>query len=318
MSSAPALKAVKDQITEPDYKLLHQQLLCVDDKLGFQIAQEQAQASATKMQCAETTRLEFEREEIDEEYASSKTIGDELELQKRTTPRFVVRNTGAGEPEKRLPFLKWGLMNQVGFLLSLSGMLVALLVGTANVFSNLQASNPLFYEQPALAWLIALLMPLGSLSIKFISHIFITYRNKKRFALAVYSLSAITLLVWTIAFAMNFAGVSAGIDWDSLGESNSKGSFLVWLQLTAEILVAAALAMAADEIYQKHNPDTLVENKEYQRICLLLEEHKREHQVLHDKRCEIYGRIAELEAEHTILTNERLVDFAALRGRFQR
>ena len=190
-----------------------------------------------------------------------------------------------------------------------------LFVGTANVFSNLQASVPLFIEKPILAWLISLLMPLGSLTVKLVSSLFVTYRGKKRFACVIYGLSAVTLLAWTVAFSLNFSGVSSGIDWDAIGESDNKGSLLVWLQLTAEIMIAAALFLAADQIFQKHNPDTLIDNKAYERICILLAEHKASHQTLHEERCRIHGRLAELNAERTMLINERLVEYAALRGR---
>ena len=65
-------------------------------------------------------------------------------------------------------------------------------------------------------------------------------------------------------FAMNFTGVSSGIDWDSIGESDGGTSaYLVWIQLVAEMLVAAALFLAAEDIYLKYAPNLYTENPDY-------------------------------------------------------
>ena len=218
----------------------------------------------------------------------------------------------------RYGFLQMKTYDQISLTLLVPTLITTLIMGAANVYSNLMASGePVFLEQPALAVFLSMLMPAGSTALKFISNFFDYQSTKKRYALFIYSLTAFALLAWSVLFAMNFTGVAGGIDWETLGESDSgTGSFLVWIQLVAEILVAAALFLAAEEIYLKYVPNDYTENPDYTNAKKALDAHIISHEKLRDARGKNIADIAVLNAARKAFINERMADYMALRARF--
>ena len=186
-------------------------------------------------------------------------------------------------------------------------LLAAMGMGAANVYANLMASGePVFIEQPWLAVFLSGLVPAGATALKFISGFFDYARTKKRYALSIYVVTALVLLIWSVSFSLNFTGVTGGMDWDAFGQDDGgKGPFLVWIQIVAEILVAAALFLAAEDIYLKYAPDSYIENLDYLNSAKALKAHSAEHDALRDTRNANHARIAQLTAARQAFINER-------------
>jgi len=211
----------------------------------------------------------------------------------------------------------WLGKDKVIFVFVFAALVVAMVMGASNVYSNLIASGvTVFIEKPWLAVFLSMLVPTGSAAIKFIINFMEHERSRKRYALWVNVLTILSLLVWSILFALNFTGVSGGIDWESMGESHSSGAALVWIQLFAEMLIASSLFLVIEDIYMRYSPDFYPENPEYVANCKALESYEQTHEKLRDKRNKRHGRLVELNAERLVSINEKTADYINLRARF--
>jgi len=143
------------------------------------------------------------------------------------------------------------------FIFVLIGLLAVLLMGMSNIYSNLMASGTvIFIEKPWLAIALSALLPTGSAALKFVTNFMAFDRSRKRYAICVNILTAIALLVWTVLFAQNFAGITGEIDWPLLDDSDSNGALFVWIQLIAELLVGASLFLVLEDIWQSITPES--------------------------------------------------------------
>ncbi|MEM9388081.1 MAG: hypothetical protein AAGA68_23700 [Pseudomonadota bacterium] len=287
-------------------------------------------------------QLRLECEEVNGRYADSLARQKALEAKCANTTQFIKSATahltagissapgndataaegtdaGALTPApKPVRFRKWRFQDQISFCLILPGLAAALGMGAVNVYANLMASGqPVFIEQPWLAAFLSGLLPAGSTALKFVSGFFEYSRTKKRYALVVYILTGVALLAWCITFAMNFSGVSGGIDWDTLGKSNGKGSLLVGLQLTAELLAATALFLAAEDIALRYAPDSYVESPDFINATRVLRAHRTGHEALAARRSDLQGRLKAEEAKRDAAINDRVAAFLSYRARMQ-
>ena len=120
----------------------------------------------------------------------------------------------------------------------------------------------------------------------------------------------------SLCFAANFNGASGAIDWDSLSDDSSgKGAVLVAVQIIAEILIASALFLAAEDIYLKYSPQHTRTNLEYINAASALEEHRITHEALREMRGNNHAQRIELEAERQAFINKRIAAFVSLRAR---
>ena len=186
--------------------------------------------------------------DLDERFNVAKAKQATLEEKLKNTKQYIKSGKGDGENKG---FSDMVIYDQFSLCFLFLALPTCLFMGAANVYSNLLASGEaVFIDQPYLAVFISMLMPAGSTAIKFISNFFEYQTSKKRYALFIYSLTTLALLTWSFLFAMSFSGVASDIDWESVGEAtNQTDSFLVWIQLVAELLVSAALFLAAEDIY---------------------------------------------------------------------
>lgn len=213
-----------------------------------------------------------------------------------------------------------GAYDQISLVFLFFALPSSLVMGTANVYSNLLVSGEaVFIEQPYLAVFIAMLMPAGSTAIKFISNFFEYQSTKKRYALLIYSLTGIVLFIWSYLFSMSFTGVASDIDWESLGEvQNQNDSFLDWMQLVAEILVSASLFLAAEEIYLKYSPNLFTESVEHINAKKALDAHTQTYEKLRDARNQNIADIAVLTAARGAFINKNIAEFMAMRARMSK
>ncbi len=296
----------------------YRQLLNIDPEQAEALAQQQAEADAERQYGSDLAVLELHKQDIDAQHKKSLAHLSQINKRKNSTPQYTKRHQGNEEEQNaRVPFWQWRTVDWLTMLVILPALGVTLVMGTSNVFANLVASGePVFIERPELAFFISMLMPTGSIAVKFIPSLFQDYGSKRRFKLGVYGATAVALFCWTIVFALNFSGVSSGIDWDSLGESNDKGFWLVWLQLLSEVLVAITLTLAAQDIYASYAPEFERDNPEYITVLSEFKSYEALHSKLTQERDRIHKRIAEIKADQRKAVNEAMSRYRALRARF--
>ncbi len=266
---------------------------------------------------AELEKLKLDLTDIDARYkASSKALAG-LEEKRTGTKRYIKSaEARSGSSEGRIKFTGWQRKDQSSLIVILVFLLVAVAMGMANVYANLMSSgNSVFIESPWLAVMLSTLLPIASVSIKFITNFFEYDHSRRRYALCIYMLTLIALLIWSVLFALNFSGVSSGIDWNSFEQGSGTGAALVWSQLIVEMLAASALFLAAEDIYMRYSPDRYIENLEFIEVSKALKEHLAAHEALREQRGNMHGRMVELEAEHDGFINKKIVEYISIRAR---
>ncbi len=297
----------------------HRAALQLDPKDGVQIVGEQAGLEFDIKSGAELMRSKLDQEELDEQFKESRATRDKLTEQLKSTKQHIKSAAFHSDSEEHsaIGFSQWRRQDQVLIALTCISLIIAMFMGAANIFTNLMASGePVFIENPTLAMCLSALAPLGAMALKFVSSSFEYYQSKKRYTTFINVLTALSLLVWSILFSLSFTGVASSINFETLDEETGTGSLLVWIQIVAEILVASALFLAAEDIYIKYAPDTYVENLEHINISRALKAHMIKHERLRDERNANHGSIVQLEAERQAFINERIAEYLAHRARF--
>ncbi|MES9863531.1 MAG: hypothetical protein ABW157_13570 [Candidatus Thiodiazotropha sp. LLP2] len=291
----------------PDY--IRKLVSVPDRKLAAEFASEQASLEFDAEDGKDIPRLEAEKEELDERYMASRQQMEQLEHKRKNTKRYIKRQN-----EESKPFSTWALKDQLSTVLLGLALVAVMGMGAANTFANLMASGePVFLDRPWLAVTLSALVPCGSMALKFISHFFDHAVTKKRYALGVYVLTIIAILAWCVNFSINFTGVTGGMDWDALGESDGgKGPLLVFLQIACEILIAAALFLAIEEVSLTYNPPAYDDNPEFIEIDKAFKAHKPDHEKLVEHRNRVTSTLAILKNTRQQHVNNRLLDFHAL------
>lgn len=256
--------------------------------------------------------LTQEYEQIKARYHASQIVLEQLETKLNNTPQYVK----SPNTENKTTFKDWKTQDKFYVLLLSVCLVLALFMGSANIYANLM-SEIAFMENPWLAVILSGLMPAGSTGVKFISNFFEYAKTKKRYALCVYSLTAIFLLAWSAVFAMNFNGSSGGMDWDAIGEGDGgKGAWLVWIQITSELLIAASIFLAIEDITLKYAPDCPKENSERDLILKSIAAHEATHKPLRDAHNAIFQDMKTLSAEREKRCKDRVQEFRKLRKNY--
>jgi len=215
--------------------------------------------------------------------------------------------------------LKWNIKDVCLVSVTLFGAVLAVGLGAANVYANLMGAElPIFIQAPWLAITLSMLLPVGSLAIKFISTFFRYEESRRLFALVLYLLTTVLVLVWSYLFAQSFASVTGGgIDIEALlsGSSGSHGTMLVWVQLLVELLAGSCLFVAAESISIKYHPRYYCDNPEYMDTQRTLDNHEPKHIALRDELAQLNGALTAMDADLDALINEHIADFLAYRER---
>lgn len=314
-------KPSAETVPSPPFDFMRAMLRHPDEKEAIQLVEEQAGLEFDKAHDGGIEPPRASLAELDERYGASKADLDRLEERRRSTKRFVksgALRTGSEESSaQRIDFSAWRFLDQISMILAYGALPIVLLMSGANVYANLRASgNPVFIENPWLAICLSALAPAASTALKFTANLFELWPTRKRFVHAIFGLSALSLLVWVIFFSINFSGISGGIDWNSFGESQGSGAWLVFTQLVAEILVGSALFLAAEDIAIKYAPDSYVENIEFLVIEDAIKAHLTPHQQLRDARNAAHQKLVTVTQAHDFHVNQRIAEFLALRARF--
>lgn len=289
-----------------------------DREAATTLIREQSTYEADQKFGAELAKLRLDIEDTDAAYQTSLKTLSGLEAKLANTTRYIKSGnfqTGSKKDAGDIRWQDWRRKDQVLLCVVLTCLVIAAGLGMGNVYANLVASgNAVFIEKPWLALMISALMPIASVSIKFVTS-FMTYDSSRRlYAKCIYAATSIAFLFWCTMFGVIHTGVAGTIDWESFGESKDYGSVFIWSQLLVEMLAASALFLAAEDIYIRYAPDMYVESLEYIEIAKALKEHRISHEALREKRGAMHGRLVELEAQHEAFINERIVEYISLRA----
>ncbi len=290
-----------------------------DAEISGAMATEQATHQADAQFGAELASVRLDSEDIDAAFKVSFKSLTDRETRLANTARYIKSGTLhsiGGKDAADIRWKDWRRKDQILLCVLLFCLIIAAGLGMGNVYANLIASgNAVFIEKPWIAVMISALMPIASVSVKFVTN-FLTYdTSRKLYAKCIYAATGIAFLFWGSLFGLTHSGVTSGIDWDSLGETADYGSAFVSSQLLVELLAASALFLAAEDIYMRYSPDVYMDNLEYLEIEKALKEQRAIHETLHQKRGELHGRLIELEAQREAFINEKVVEFISLRAR---
>ncbi len=315
--SGNALEPAKEAPAASSFtkKMLHYP----DSKEAAQIISEHAGLEFEQSEGKDTEKLKALQTDFDARFKAANDRQEALEDKCKNTNQYIKSNQSPNQDENSPSgFFQMSGYDLLSIALLFCAIPVTLFMGAANVYSNLMASGEeVFLKQPYLAVFIAMLMPAGSTAIKFISNFFDYQNSKKRYALSIYGLTAMALLTWSVFFSIEYTGVASGIDLNIDEHSTIYGSLLVWIQLLAEMLVSAALFLAAEDIYLKYSPNYYRESLDYINAKKALDDHQPAFEKLRDLRCQNIADIAVLSAKRQIHMNESMAGYMALRARFK-
>ena len=305
-----AQKAKPAQVQSAIPKYMRDLLRMQDQAVATDMVLQQAELEFDIGDGKEVPRLEIECKDNDKAFSASQKILDTLETQLANTPRFI----RSPDQEARTPFAKIDRFDQIKMLLLMLFLILMMLMGAANTYSNIMASGVVvFLEQPWLAWCISAMVPASSMVFKRFSDFFDYKTTKRRYAICIYVITSITIIAWMILFAQSFNGVAGEIDFTALGNSDGgKGALLVFLQTACEVLIAAALFLAIEDITMKYNPDVLKDNPVFHQMTGALKKHKAEHDALSQKRNKAHTAHTLLKNQRQQHVNNRASEFAAL------
>jgi len=278
---------------------------------------QQAELSWDSFYGAEIETLQLDVKAMEASYEKSTAILLALEEKKRNTKPYIKAAVMRGESEdQQRSFSSWRLKDKIVALSSMGAAVLVLGTGAANVFSNIMSSGQVvFLEQPSLAVMLSILLPAGSVAIKFVVEQFENDRSRRRYILTLYSLTVLTLLSWTVLFALSFHGISGGLDLSTLGETDHTATAFTGVQLLAEILIGATLFQVASDVYAQYAPGTFTRNPEYEEIEQSLKAHGPDHEALRQARNETRACLVGLQAARQSYVNTHLIELTSRQAR---
>lgn len=250
--------------------------------------------------------LELEKAEINSDKAWVDKRLSDVNDRLCNTPPTIRSNEGQSKS-----FYNWETGHQIAFSSLFAFLMTMLGVAGSNVYVALMASGePVFLDNPALAVMLSLLAPAGAMALKFVSHCFEDHRGKKRFAVGIYLLSALVFLLWIFLFARSYS-VTGGIDLNSLLNTEAKGPWLLFVQMLGEILVAASLTLAMQQIHLVYNPISPVDNPVYLDLLKQRDALVEERDKLSKKLVPVITRFTELERARTVASGQEIARYSA-------
>lgn len=300
--------------SQPFYK----KVINCDKTEGQELLNEQSGLEFDRANGKPIERLELEIIELKDRYTDSNKIRAKLEEKVRNTAPTIKSSLVHGEgSDKRVPFAKWELRDQIIVVSGLIFALALILAGMATIRTTILASGiPVFIDQPWLANFFVLLLPAGSFAIKFYRDTLENDFTRKIYTNSIFGVSLLSLLSWIVLFSLNFHGVSAELNLDSFDGSGNLGTWFTGCQILGEMTVSGSLFILISDTVSKYSPNVYVENPELIRARKVLHDHIKEHEVLRDQFAEKLGSLKELRSGRQAYKNEQLARFLSERGRW--
>lgn len=286
-----------------------------DAAVAAQLVGEKAALDCDIENKAEREAVQAKCDEVNTKLDMARVMLSDIEAKKRATPRFKkVRRKPSDEDD--MP-LSWSFYDRVNFAVLLLGMMVCLVVGAANAYAAMMGTGALvFVENPTLALVMSLIVPIGSLAIKQISSVFYYANDKLLYTKMVAGLTALLLLAWSVCFAAEYSAVDAAADFSFEEGEAAALNWLVWLQLLVELCAASTLGLGAEVIYHKYDPELEKESEAY--LAIVLSHKKQQAQI--DELVQIQSKytaqITLFDAKREVAMNEAVAAYVAKRERF--
>lgn len=240
--------------------------------------------------------------------------------ERRGTAEWVLASSKKGKREDKdaaeIPFRQWSLIDQAIFAGCALLAVVMLFAGVANIQANLANSGlPVFTLNPGFAWLFAALSPAAAMAIHTFGHAFRTWGARQRYVKAIYGLTALSVVAWSLLFAKLFHG-TGGLDL-SLDEGSLADTLFAWLQVTTEILVGSSLFLTCEHIAAKYSPNWLVRNRIYSELRERELALDAERERLVPLAVEARGQLTSLESRREAAINRAYADYLQRHRRFE-
>jgi prefoldin subunit 5 len=236
----------------------------------------------------------------------------QLNDRKSKVPGTLKSGTTEDGKSVSVPFGEWAGKDKAIFLGCSVLMVAAMALGLTNAAVVFLASgDPVFLEAPFRAWLMGAIVPIAGASLKLPTS-FIEYEViRKRYALTITLSAAICLGLWAFFYALEYQGLTGGLNLESLLEPDGKSSYLVFFQLLGEVLASAALALSLENIYRLYCPDSFCQNPEYELLSKQIHSLETELKPLRAEKAELHARIVSLEANREKYAAERVAAYFA-------
>lgn len=189
-------------------------------------------------------------------------------------------------------------------------LITVLVMSFFNVYSVLIASgNPAFIQHPFAAYALSALAPISSFAPKLMMRAFETKRAKKRYALFIYVLTCMSVLVWCILYGMHYSASTGELDIDLDSEEDSTGHYLVFTQLFTEIVLGTALFIGLDSILDQYQPQRYRPNPRWYQFHKELEAAQKQLHVQQTLLGKQKAQRAKLNAKRQRMIKEAVVIF---------
>lgn len=241
-----------------------------DQQEALQMIEEQAALAYDAQYGGQISALESEAFSLTGSIERKQAALTELERQLYATNPTIkaihIRQSNV-QTAPALRWFIWGKDLALSLILLMAAGLV-LIMGASNIYTVILSSgNPVFLNEPHLAMMLAVLLPIGSFALKFAANYLPHDKAKKRFGVAIFMLTAFALSAWTVLFGLTFGSAAGGIDWDTLGESNTlRDDLFTIVQILSEMLTGTALLMVFSDVLATYLPSTLAPNPAYEEL----------------------------------------------------
>jgi hypothetical protein len=213
-------------------------------------------------------------------------------------------------PVKNLASMNYTLLRDGMIVAScLLGSGIVLIMGGANCYVNLINSGA-FEGMEWVAFTLSCLPAIGSFSIKFFSNL-ISDRYKNPYAIVINGLSIVSLLAWSIFFALSFSN-NTPINLDSMGQESNSHNFAIpytLSQILAELFCAATLFLVADESVAKYIRESKTDNPDYIKLEQTYAHQAEIHHKLLSQRNEKLGLLKKYEALKKAYITEQVTSY---------
>ncbi|MCY7297301.1 hypothetical protein [Alteromonas sp. a30] len=221
-------------------------------------------------------------------------------------------------PSNMFDFTAWRAQDLIQLVLFGGFMLLCMGLSVVNAQASIAASEILvFIEAPWKAWVIALLAPAISVSLKMTPLMFSSLHWQDKCKKALYGLTALVSFIWIWQFAETFNGLGAPPSLSDMLNEQSGGDYFVLVQLLAEVLIASSLFIALQNLLDSYNPSTLTLNPSR----LIASEQLRMDKSASEKAFKAYletdSELVALSAARQAFINEQLSAFAIAQARHQ-
>ncbi|MBI1274508.1 hypothetical protein GC177_00865 [bacterium] len=293
-----------------------------DRKEASRLVKEQAGLVFDTVHGEEIRRLETELADIEIQNEQSRKAIDRHHHQLTSTSPTVKSAAYFGGNGDEAEKVKMPLRDKlVGWLCILLGSIVVVM-GAGNIYSTVMAAGiPVFLDHPALALMLAAMVPIGSVALKHFTQ-FITHdRAYYLYVYTVYAATVLFMLAWIVQFAATFGAASSGIDWnsfttDAAEDGGHSGASFVIVQLLADIFVGTSLFLAAGNRFSLYEKTTRRPNPDYRENKSSLKELREDHAPMADKVTQLKGRLEPLRAARQVYVNNQLVAYLKRAARF--